>query len=169
MDADPHIAVLVLEQVDIVIAGADGAELRPRHLLEMADAGVLPQWAVEDVVVDRLRVRAAEPEAHLLGDVVGDHRHALADVLVFEVHPRRHVAAADVKADARDRDVLLVGDHAADRLRVAEVAIGAQNAAGDAADAHAAPHLRDGALVMLAENLQVSHDTLLSRVEYKAF
>ena len=38
--ADPHIAVLVLEQVDIVVAGADGAELRPRHLLEVTDAGI---------------------------------------------------------------------------------------------------------------------------------
>jgi len=66
------------------------------------------------------------------------------------------------KPTARDRDVLLVGDHAADGLRVAEVAVGAQHAAGDAADAHAAPHLRDGALVMLAEDLQIRHDTLLS-------
>ena len=58
--------------------------------------------------------------------------------------------------------MVLVGDHAADRLRVAEVAVGAQHAAGDAADAHAAPHLRDGALVMLAVDLEFSHDTLLS-------
>jgi predicted Kef-type K+ transport protein len=58
--------------------------------------------------------------------------------------------------------VVLVGDHAADRLRVAEVAIGAQYAAGHAADAHAAPHLRDGALVMVAVDLEFSHDTLLS-------
>src|SRR4030095_8740540 len=81
VDADPYIAVLVLEQVDIVVAGPHRAELRARHLLEMADAGVLPQRAVEDCVVDRLGVRAAEPEAHLLGDVLGDHRHARADVL----------------------------------------------------------------------------------------
>ena len=70
--ADPDIAVLVLEQVDIVVAGADGAELRARHLLEMTDAGVVPQRAVEHRVVDRLRVGAAEPEAHRLADVVGD-------------------------------------------------------------------------------------------------
>ena len=89
-------------------------------------------------------------------------RHALADVLVLEVDARRHVAAADVEADARDRDMVLVGDHAADRLRIAEVAVGAQHAAGDAADAHAAPHLRDGALVMLAVDFQIRHDTLLS-------
>jgi hypothetical protein len=57
--------------------------------------------------------------------------------------------------------VFLVGDHAAHRLRVAEMAVGAKDAAGDAADAHAAPHLRDGALIMLAEDFQVRHGTLL--------
>src|SRR5215470_16808107 len=127
----------------------------------MADAGILPQRTVEDFVIDRLRVGAAEPEAHLLGDVVGDNWHALADVLVLEVDPRRHVAAADVEADARDRDMLLVGDDAADRLRIAEMAVSAEHAARNAADAHAAPHLLDGALVMLTVNLQVRHDTLL--------
>src|SRR5439155_25628155 len=158
VSADPHMAVLVLEQVDIVVAGPDGAELRPRHLLEVTDPGVGPERAVEDGVVDRLRVGAAEPEAHRLGDVVGDDGNAFADVLVLEVDPRRHVAAADVEADARDRDVFLVGDDAADRLRIAEVAVGAEHAARNAADAHAAPHLRDGALVMLTEDLQVRHD-----------
>jgi hypothetical protein len=54
--------------------------------------------------------------------------------------------------------VLLIGDHAADRLRVAEVAVSAENTAGNAADAHAAPHLRDSALVMLAEDFEVCHD-----------
>src|SRR5262249_18431612 len=163
VNADPYIAVLVLEQVDIVVARADSAELRARHLLEVTDAGILPQRTVEDFVVDRLRVGATKPEAHLLGDVVGDHRHTLADVLVLEVHTARHVAAADIEADARDRHMLLVGDHAADRLRIAEVAVGAEHAARNAADAHAAPHLLDGALVMLTVDLQVCHDTLLSR------
>ncbi len=57
--------------------------------------------------------------------------------------------------------MILVGDDAADRLRVAEVSVGAQDAARDAADAHAAPHLRDGALVVLAEDFQIGHDPLL--------
>jgi hypothetical protein len=163
VSADPHIAVLILEQVDIMVAGPDGTELRTRHLLEVTDAGVLPQRTVEDGVVDRLRVGATEPEAHLFGNVVGDHGDARANVLIFEVHARRHVATADVETDARDRDVLFVGDHAADRLGIAEMAVGAEHAARNAADAHAAPHLLDGALVMLTEYLQVRHDTLLSR------
>ena len=102
------------------------------------------------------------PKLMRLVDVVGDHRHARLDVLVLEVDARRHVAAADVEADAGDRHMVFVGDHAADRLRIAEVAVGAQHAAGHAADAHAAPHLRDGALVMVAVDLEFSHDTLLS-------
>jgi len=86
---------------------------------------------------------------------IGPTSSAIASL---DIEAHRHVAAADVEADARDRHVLLVGDHAADRLRIAEVAVGAEHAARDAADAHAAPHLLDGALVMLTEDLQVRHD-----------
>ncbi len=43
VNADPHEAVLVLEQIDVVIAGPDGAELVARHRLEMThEPGFLP-------------------------------------------------------------------------------------------------------------------------------
>ena len=57
----------------------------------------------------------------------------VGDRLPRHIELHRHVAAGDVEADAADRDVLLVGDHAADRLRIAEVAVGAQHAADHAA------------------------------------
>ena len=53
---------------------------------------------------------------------------AVLDRRVRRIEPDRHVAAADVEADARDAELALIGDHAADRLRVAEMAVGADRA-----------------------------------------
>jgi hypothetical protein len=49
---------------------------------------------------------------------------------------------------------LLIGDDAADRLRVAEMPIRAQRGRDRVADAQAVPHLLDRAGLMLAEHLQ---------------
>jgi hypothetical protein len=72
----------------------------------------------------------------------------------FSIAENRHVAAADVEADARDADLLLVGDDSADRLRVAEVTVGADDAGDDVADRHAVTHLCDGCVLVPAEHLQ---------------
>jgi hypothetical protein len=53
-----------------------------------------------------------------------------------------HRPQADVEADARNADLLLVGDDAADRLRITEVPIRADHARDNVADAHAIAHLR---------------------------
>src|SRR5437762_2713510 len=82
---------------------------------------------------------------------------AVADRRLRHVELNRHVAAGDVEADAAHRDVLVIGDHAADRLGIAEVAVGAQHAAHDAAVLHTARHLLLGALVMRPENLHLRH------------
>ncbi len=47
------------------------------------------------------------------------------------------------------RDLLLIGDHAADRLGVAEMAVRADHAGHDIADRHAVAHLRDGRMLVL--------------------
>src|SRR5262249_54531521 len=60
------------------------------------------------------------------------------------------------------RDVLRVRDDAADRLRIAEMAVGAQHAAHHAAVLHAARHLLLGAVVVLAEDLDLGHRLLLA-------
>ena len=78
----------------------------------------------------------------------------LCDLAERRVEAHRHVAAADVEADAGDADLLLVGDHAADRLRIAEMAVGADHAGDDVADRHAIAHLRDRRVVVLAEHLE---------------
>lgn len=60
---------------------------------------------------------AADDLVHDVGDV---------DVVGTQVGPHRLVAAVDVEADADRRDVLAVSDHAADRHRIADVAVGAE-------------------------------------------
>ena len=57
----------------------------------------------------------------------------------------RLVAARDVVADPGWADVVGVGDGAADRLRVADVAVGAERAAQRVAGVGAALELLDGA------------------------
>src|SRR5262245_66577371 len=56
--------------------------------------------------------------------------------------------------------MLVVSDDAADRLRVTEMAVGAQDTAAHAAVLHAARHLLLGALVVLAENSRFCHHAL---------
>ncbi len=162
MHADPDQPVLVGEQIDIVVARADGAELVARHLLEPArDLALLPQRIVEHRVLDLFRIGAADAEA----DAAGDLRHQFADAIgdrrLPDIELHRHVAARDVEADAAHRDVLLVGDDAADRLGIAEMAVGAQHAADRAAVLHAARHLRLGAVVVVAKDLDLGHRGLL--------
>src|SRR5262249_34447258 len=72
-----------------------------------------------------------------------------------EVGPRGLVAATDVVADARRRDMTLVGDAAADRLRVARVMVGAEHAELGVARLHASLELVEAALVDVAEGLDL--------------
>jgi hypothetical protein len=81
-------------------------------------------------------------------------RHAVLCGLERGVEPHRHVAAADVEAHAGHAELPLVGDHAADRLRVAEVAVRAHHPGDRVAHAHAVLHLRDGAVLVLAQDDQ---------------
>jgi hypothetical protein len=117
----------------------------------------MPERMIEEVVLDLLGVGAAEAEAHIRGDLAEQGADAVLDRGLRQVEAHRHVAAADVEADAGDRHVLGVGDDAAHRLRIAEMAVCAQDAARDAAVLHAARHLRLGALVGLAEDLDLGH------------
>src|SRR4029077_848541 len=59
--ADPNRSFLVGEQIAVVVARADRAELIARHGLEMLDLrAVLPQRAVEQRMLDPLGVAAPE-------------------------------------------------------------------------------------------------------------
>ena len=70
------------------------------------------------------------------------------------IEPHRHVAAADVEADPGNADLLLIGDDAADRLRIAEVSVRTDHTSHDVADCHAIAHLSDRCFVVLAEHLE---------------
>ncbi len=158
MVADPDEPLLVLEQVDVVVAGPHGAELRGRQLLELADAGRAPGFGVvEQRILDPLGVLAPDPERDRARDVVDDRPDPVGDRRLGDVEPRRHIAAGDVEADAGDRDVLRIGHDPADRLRVAEVAVGAQHRSRRRADRGAARQLRDRARVVLAEDAGGRH------------
>src|SRR5207342_1973860 len=95
------------------------------------------------------------------GDVGKDRPDLIGDRLALDIEAHRHVAAADIEADPAHRDVLLIGDHASDRLRIAEVTVGAKHPAGDTAHRHAAGHLPLGVVVVVSENLEFGHGALL--------
>jgi hypothetical protein len=63
--------------------------------------------------------------------------------------------AADVIANARRRDVALVGNPAADRLRVARVVVGAENSVVRVPCLHAALQLLEAPLIHIAKGLDV--------------
>ena len=158
MVADPDEPLLVLEQVDVVVAGPHRAELRGRQLLELADTGRAPGLGVvEQRMLDPLGILAADPERDHARDVVDDRPDAVGDRRPLDVEPRRHVAAGDVEADAGDRDVLRIGHDPADRLRVAEVAVGAQHRSRRRAYRGTTRKLRDRARVVLAEDAGGRH------------
>ena len=164
MHTDPDQTFLVLEQIDVVVAGTDGAELVARHALEVLDRlDFLPERAVEQRVIDLFRIAAAKPETDVGGDLVEDRPDAVRDALLGHVELHRHVAASDVETDARHRDVLFICNDATNRLRIAEMAVRAQHAADHAAELHAAGHLRLGAIVVIAENLHLRHSVRAPR------
>jgi hypothetical protein len=60
MHTDPHEVGLVLEQIDVVVAGSDGAELMSRRLLEVGDTSSIPEGGVEQLVIDLYGIALAD-------------------------------------------------------------------------------------------------------------
>ena len=85
-------------------------------------------------------------------DLVHDPREVGLDVGERDVGEDGLVAAADVVADAGRAQVLAVGDDAADRLRVADVAVRAQDALAAFCRVDAALELLDRAGFVVAED-----------------
>src|SRR4051794_32412327 len=76
------------------------------------------------------------------------------DIAEPGVEPHRHVSAANVEPYSGNADLIFIGDDAANRLRVAQMTIRANHPGDDISDRHAVLHLRNGRIVMAAENLQ---------------
>ncbi|CCE07269.1 hypothetical protein BRAS3843_2020030 [Bradyrhizobium sp. STM 3843] len=155
MHADPDEAGLIAHQIDIVVARTHRAELSDGLLPVLAHVGLAPGiGVVEQLMLDALCILAADAEGDHLGDILGDRTDLVLDLTELSIETHGHVAAADVEADAGDADLLLIGDHAADRLGIAEMAVGADHAGHGVADRHAIAHLRKRRVLVLAEHLQ---------------
>lgn len=164
--ADPDGARLVHEDVDVVVAAADRAELAarlgPQRLAVRGGHGV-PGVVREERVVHGGIVGAvlpADAEAHRRRDLVGDrHERALLLLLVGtevregEVRADRGVAAGDVEADTDDRDEVAIGRDAADRHDVAHVTVRHEGGIHRLL-AHLF-ELEEGLLLVLTEDLHV--------------
>jgi hypothetical protein len=86
-----------------VVARTHGAKLVARHLLEVAGVGGAPRLVVlEQRVLDALRIDATDAEADGAADVGEDRADAILDHDARHVETHRHVAAANVIADAAD-------------------------------------------------------------------
>ena len=87
--------------------------------------------------------------------MISRHAAELVEASARQLRSRGLVAAADVVADTRRRHEPLVGDAAADGLRVAGVVVGAEDAERGVTRLHAALELLEAALVHVAERLDV--------------
>jgi hypothetical protein len=109
---------------------------------------------VEQLVLDTLVVAAPDAERNHPVYILDDGADVVFDLAEGRIETHRHVATADVKADAGDRDLPFIGDHAADRLRISQMTIRADHAGHGIAGRHAVAHLRNRGVVVLAENLE---------------
>src|SRR5918999_2852501 len=112
-----------------------------------------PRASIDSAAV---RIDAAEaPAVEAADSVCGRHGLDRADETVRRPHAGPGPEATYVEPNARRRDVALVRDAAADRLRVARVVVGAEDAVLGFARLHAALQLLEAALVDGAERLDV--------------
>src|SRR2546430_4581461 len=115
MNSDPDAALLVAEDIHVMISTADGAKLRSRLLLQLTfDVGGkrFPRGVLEQRLGARRiagGVRLAHPEGNLLLNLRRYLLEILARVVVdHAVGHDRGVAAGDVEPDTDDRDFVSV-------------------------------------------------------------
>src|SRR5262249_5672286 len=94
--ANPDPVLLVGEKIDVVIAGADSAELLASHFFQRRYGTGLPRIALEQRMVDAFVVAAADPEADRAPDVVHDALNVFAQPFARHVNTDGLVAAGDV-------------------------------------------------------------------------
>src|SRR5262249_40547179 len=103
---------------------------------------------------DTLFIGAADAERNHQGDVLDDGADTVLNRSKRRIEADRHVAAADIEPHTRDADLPLVCDHATDWLGIAEVTVGADDAADDIAHRHAVAHLSNRRVVVSSEHPQ---------------
>src|ERR1700722_20500397 len=138
-----------------MVAGADRAELRAGFLSVVFAVRLAPGIGiVEQRVFYLLIVGSPDTERNDLVHVLNDVADPVLNAGKRRIEPHRHVATAVVETDAGDADLLFIGDYAANRLRVAEMAVRADHAGPGFADRHAVAHLGQGVFVVLAKHLE---------------
>ena len=160
--ADPDMVFLIGEQVDVVIAAADRAELLAR-LGAQAIALVpvrhrVPSRILEKRIVGR-RVVSAVPQTHTERqrrlDLVGQLAQPRLDLRQLQIGADRGVAAGDVESHPYDRDLVAVRRHATDRHDIPQVSVGHERGPLGAARDIAQLVQRVG--LMRTKDLSVSH------------
>ena len=99
MDAYPEPSVLVGEQIDVVVSGADRAQLPRRKIAQLALRGKLSvPDCIEYGMLDRLVVHAPDAEGDTPDDLFHDRAHL--EIARAQVGLGRLVTACDVVADS---------------------------------------------------------------------
>jgi len=131
VNADPNPALFVAKEVDIMVAAADRAELFLGQLAQRAQKGqILPSRVVKELVIARFAVVAlSHPKHHRLGDLVHNLFDLGLNIVGAQIGANGFVAARDVVTNPARADGIAVGDHTADRHRVAFVPVGHQGCA----------------------------------------
>lgn len=124
VNADPNSRKLIVEDIDIVVAASDGAQLLTRHLLQRSEGANPPFVAIEERVVYAFVIPPAHAQANDANNLVHDRRNAVLYVREGRVRKHRLIPAADVKPHARGADRIPVGSDASDGHRVAFMMIG---------------------------------------------
>ena len=168
MHPDPDGARLVNEHVHVVIAAADGAELRARLAAEPLPRGArnrVPRRALEQrdarsgASSERfLRPTPKDTTSWISSAIAGSRRQS--EIRERQVGADGRVAARDVEADAHDGHLVAVCRDPANRHDVAEVAVRHEGrplgAAGDVLE------LRERVRLVRAEDGDVVHGCCLS-------
>jgi len=117
VNADPDKAVFIAHQVDVMVAGSDGAELRDGLLPIRPHVGFAPGIiVVEQLVFGPLLVGAPNAKGNGLVHVLDDHADIAFDLAERRIEAYGHVATADVEPNAGNADLLFICDYAANRL-----------------------------------------------------
>ena len=129
MDADPDEVVLIIEHVHVVVARADGTQLRSRHVLQPRQSWVGPVGVhVEELRLHTGVVGATHAEGYGPVDLQTDVLPRLGgDLRGLQGQLNRHVAAGDIEAHARDGYPIPIGSDSTDGVTVAHVTVRAQH------------------------------------------
>ena len=126
VNANPHPLLFVHQNIHVMVAAADGAELLAGHGFQRAHRVQLPGVVVKQFVVHRHAIFLADAEGEVFKNGVHNAANIAAHIGGLCIGQNGLVATSNVKADTGRADLVAVGHHAADGHGVALVVIGHQ-------------------------------------------